>query len=51
MWWNFVARTPAEIAAAVADWDGDRFGAVGGYGGERLAAAPLDAARLRPARR
>jgi redox-sensitive bicupin YhaK (pirin superfamily) len=51
MWWNFVARTPAEIAAAVADWDADRFGSVGGYGGERLAAPPLDTARLRSARR
>ncbi|MDQ6649335.1 MAG: pirin family protein [Actinomycetota bacterium] len=31
MWWNFVARTPAEITAARADWQsggGERFGRV-----------------------
>jgi hypothetical protein len=50
MWWNFVARTPAEIAAATAAWREDRFGTVGGYDGERLAAPPLDAARLRAPR-
>ena len=38
MGWNFVARTPGEIAAARADWvEGRRFGAVAGYDG---AAAP-----------
>ena len=47
MWWNFVARTPEEIAAAVADWRANRFGSVGGYRGERLAAPPLIAERLR----
>jgi hypothetical protein len=47
MWWNFVARTPDEIATAVADWREDRFGLVPGYYGEPLAAPPLDAARLR----
>jgi quercetin 2,3-dioxygenase len=46
MWWNFVARTPEEIAAAVADWRANRFGSVGGYRGERLAAPPLIAERL-----
>ena len=50
MWWNFVARTPEEIAAAVADWREGRFGSVGGYDGDPLPAPPLDAARLRPAR-
>jgi quercetin 2,3-dioxygenase len=48
MWWNFVARTPGEIAAAVADWRDGRFGTVGGYDGDPLPAPPLDAARLRP---
>lgn len=48
MWWNFVARTPAEIAAATARWRDGEFGAVGGYQGEPLRAPPLDAARLRP---
>ena len=43
MWWNFVARTPQEIATAVADWDEGRFGAVGGYAGEPLKAPPLRA--------
>jgi hypothetical protein len=47
MWWNLVARTPDEIEAAVADWREGRFGSVGGYDGEPLAAPPLDAARLR----
>jgi quercetin 2,3-dioxygenase len=51
MWWNFVARTPEEIAAAAAEWREDRFGAVGGYRGERMPAPPLDAARLRRPKR
>jgi quercetin 2,3-dioxygenase len=51
MWWNFVARTPKEIAAATADWREGRFGAVGGYQGESLPAPPLDATRLRRPRR
>jgi hypothetical protein len=46
MWWNFVARTPEEIRAAAADWRAGRFGEVGGYAGEPLAAPPLDLARL-----
>lgn len=50
MWWNFVARTPEEIAAARAEWGEGRFGAVGGYAGDPLAAPPLNAARLRAPR-
>jgi len=50
MWWNFVARTPEEVAAAVADWREGRFGRVGGYRGDPLPAPPLDTARLRAAR-
>ena len=46
MWWNFVARTPEEIAAADADWREGRFGDVGAYDGEPLTAPPLDATRL-----
>lgn len=46
MWWNFVARTPDEIAAAAARWREGRFGEVGGYAGEPLAAPPLDPRRL-----
>ncbi len=41
MWWNFVARTPEEIQAAVADWDAGRLGEVGGYTGAPLKAPPL----------
>jgi redox-sensitive bicupin YhaK (pirin superfamily) len=41
MWWNFVARTPDEIAAAVADWREGKFGGVGGYVGEPLKAPPF----------
>jgi quercetin 2,3-dioxygenase len=47
MWWNFVARTPEEIAAAAASWRAGEFGQVGGYDGEPMPAPPLDAARLR----
>ncbi len=47
MWWNFVARTPEEIAAAVGGWRQGGFGAVGGYRGEPLPAPKLDIARLR----
>jgi redox-sensitive bicupin YhaK (pirin superfamily) len=47
MWWNFVARTPEEIAAATAAWRAGEFGAVGGYQGDPLPAPPLDAAHLR----
>jgi hypothetical protein len=46
MWWNFVARTPEEIAAAVAGWQQGMFGEVGGYAGAPLAAPPLDISRL-----
>lgn len=42
MWWNFVARTPEEIAAARTAWErGERFGVVRGYDGAPLAAPPL----------
>jgi redox-sensitive bicupin YhaK (pirin superfamily) len=42
MWWNFVARTPEEIAAARADWEaGLRFGPVKGYEGASIPAPPL----------
>ena len=47
MWWNFVARTPEEIAAATAGWRAGEFGDVGGYDGEPLPAPPLDVTRLR----
>ena len=42
MWWNFVARTPDEVASARADWEaGRRFGEVTGYRGPRLSAPAL----------
>jgi quercetin 2,3-dioxygenase len=51
MWWNFVARTPEEIAAATTRWRAGEFGTVGRYQGKPLPAPPLDVARLvRPPR-
>ena len=42
MWWNFVARSHEEIAAAREAWgQGERFGEVTGYRGPRLAAPSL----------
>ena len=42
MWWNFVARTPDEIAQAREDWEGHRrFGEVKAYAGPRLDAPSL----------
>lgn len=42
MWWNFVGRTPEEIAAAREDWqDHRRFGDVQAYRGARLDAPAL----------
>jgi len=42
MWWNFVARTPEEIAHARSDWQRhQRFGEVKAYKGQRLDAPPL----------
>ena len=42
MWWNFVARTPEEIAEARTDWEARRrFGDVPAYNGPRLAAPEL----------
>src|SRR6266852_179909 len=41
MWWNFVARTPEEIAQARSDWQShERFGEVR-YRGPRIDAPPL----------
>ncbi|MCU0259282.1 MAG: pirin family protein [Solirubrobacteraceae bacterium] len=48
MWWNFVARTAAEIDAARGDWEaGRRFGEVSGYPGARLPAPPFVARATR----
>ena len=42
MWWNFVARTPEEIAQYREDWESRRrFGDVPSYVGSRLAAPEL----------
>lgn len=46
MWWNFVARTPAEIVAATREWADGGYGTVNGYDGDPLPAPPLDVARL-----
>lgn len=48
MWWNFVARSEAEIIAAAQDWNGQRrFGAVHGYAGPHIPTPPLQG-RMRP---
>lgn len=41
LWWNFVARSKAEINAARADWENNRLGEVRGYPGPRIPAPPL----------
>jgi hypothetical protein len=40
MWWNFVARTKAELAHACQEWNEGTgaFGEVLGYDGQRLSA-------------
>jgi redox-sensitive bicupin YhaK (pirin superfamily) len=50
MWWNFVARSPEEIASARESWmTGDgRFGEVRGYPGDPLPAPPLPPGTLIP---
>ncbi|WP_435838623.1 hypothetical protein [Streptomyces celluloflavus] len=49
MWWNFTGRNRTEIVEARTAWnDGDRFGAVHGYDGERLLAPELLPVRLKP---
>ncbi|HEX6018217.1 MAG TPA: pirin family protein [Burkholderiaceae bacterium] len=48
VWWNFVARTQAEIEAAAADWNaGRRFGEVAGTTLPRIPAPDLAGLRLR----
>jgi quercetin 2,3-dioxygenase len=48
MWWNFVARSGDEVAAAREQWiTGTRFGAVAGAG-DPLAAPPMPPGRLKP---
>jgi redox-sensitive bicupin YhaK (pirin superfamily) len=55
MWWNFVGRDHAEIAAARAAWESpdraDRFGEVAGHDGARIPAPELPNIRLQPRRR
>ena len=50
MWWNFVARTPEEIAMARSDWEQEhrRFGDVRAYDGHRIPAPPLKVRLQRP---
>jgi redox-sensitive bicupin YhaK (pirin superfamily) len=48
MWWNFVARSGAEIAQAREDWAAGRFGEVRGYPGDPLTAPPLPDVPLKP---
>jgi hypothetical protein len=51
MWWNFVARSHEEIAAARADWEAGRFGTVAGHGDARIPAPELPNVHLRPRQR
>ncbi|HEV2285508.1 MAG TPA: pirin family protein [Steroidobacteraceae bacterium] len=49
VWWNFVARTRAEIAAATSDWNAGRhFGPVHGSPAPRLIAPDAAGLNLRP---
>ena len=52
MWWNFVGRSHAEIAAARTDWvehNTQRFGEVAGHlPGQRIPAPPLPGGELKP---
>jgi len=49
LWWNFVARSEAEIIEATNDWNAHsaRFGEVKGYQGERLTAPSVAEIHLR----
>jgi len=49
MWWNFVGRSGDEISRYRREWnDGDAFGVVRGYRGDRLTAPPMPATPLKP---
>lgn len=51
LWWNFVARSQAELEAARSDWiAGDRFGRVVGASGRPLIAPDLKGVNLRSVR-
>lgn len=51
LWWNFVARSVAEMELATRDWlEGDRFGTVHGARGAPLEVPELKSLRLRSAR-
>ena len=48
VWWNFVARTREEMAAATRDWNAGRFGAVHGSPAPALVAPDVTGIGLRP---
>ncbi|MFD8707998.1 pirin family protein [Kitasatospora sp. NPDC059648] len=49
MWWNFIGRSNDDIIQARSDWmNGDRFGEVHGYPGDRLPAPELPTTPLKP---
>jgi redox-sensitive bicupin YhaK (pirin superfamily) len=48
IWWNFVARTREEMAAATRDWNTGRFGAVHGSPAPALVAPDVAGIGLRP---
>ncbi|MFA5633248.1 MAG: pirin family protein [Porticoccaceae bacterium] len=52
MWWNFVARTPAEIEAATREWNSGRgFGEVKGSPSPRMPAPDMAGLRARTVKR
>lgn len=48
LWWNFVARSPAEIEQATQDWNAGRFGRVAGSPSPSLIAPSAAGLSLRP---
>jgi redox-sensitive bicupin YhaK (pirin superfamily) len=55
MWWNFIGRSHEEVVEQREAWNAgglggvpERFGAVGGFDGDRLLAPPLPNTRLKP---
>jgi hypothetical protein len=49
MWWNFVARSPQEIAEARTDWkERRRFGEVTGYSGPSRSAESRQVCQSEP---
>ncbi len=51
MWWNFIGRKHDEMVTARRAWndgEGDRFGRVDGFRGDRLLAPPMPTVQVKP---